>query len=87
MPKRKQENNVKEIGENLPELNEPPSAYADSLPQMDVLKIIPSPFEPQTRRRAHFKQNELEELAASIFQNGLIQPVILRPAKEPEMFE
>ena len=41
---------------------------------VDVERIIPSPFQP---RRA-FDQNKIEELAASIRNQGIIQPLVVR---------
>lgn len=41
---------------------------------VDVEKIIPSPFQP---RRA-FDPNKIEELAASIRNQGIIQPLVVR---------
>jgi len=42
--------------------------------RVDVERIIPSPFQP---RRA-FDQNKIEELAASIRNQGIIQPLVVR---------
>lgn len=39
--------------------------------------IDPSPFQART----NFKQNEIKKLAVSILQNGLLQPVSVRPAE------
>lgn len=39
-----------------------------------ISDISPNPYQP----RLHFSQEELEELAASIQKNGLIQPIIVR---------
>jgi len=38
--------------------------------------IMPNPFQP----RREFAEQELAELAASIKENGLLQPVVVRPA-------
>lgn len=43
--------------------------------QISVDKIIPNPRQP----RLHFDDQELEELAASIRQHGIIQPLIVSP--------
>ncbi len=42
-----------------------------------VEKLVPNPGQP----RRHFAQEALEELAASIREKGVIQPLIVRPAK------
>lgn len=42
-----------------------------------VGSIAPNPFQP----RREFPQAELDELAASIKENGLLQPITIRPAR------
>jgi ParB family chromosome partitioning protein len=49
------------------------SSGFDSLPIAD---INPNPRQP----RSHLDQDELEELAASIRENGILQPLIVTPA-------
>ena len=44
------------------------------LMQLPVEKIIPNPFQPRTR----FSELELDELADSIRQHGVMQPVVVR---------
>lgn len=44
------------------------------LKELSLNDIYPNPFQP----RLSFKQKELEELADSIKENGLIQPIIVR---------
>lgn len=41
-----------------------------------VSAVHPNPFQP----RREFKEEELVELAASIKENGLLQPIVVRPA-------
>ncbi len=41
-----------------------------------VAAVHPNPFQP----RRQFKEEELTELAASIKENGLLQPIVVRPA-------
>lgn len=41
-----------------------------------VARVGPNPFQP----RREFKEEELVELATSIRENGLLQPVVVRPA-------
>ena len=48
-----------------------------STTHIEVAKIRPNPFQP----RADFDQQALDELKESIRQNGIIQPVTVRPAK------
>lgn len=44
--------------------------------EVDIEKVVPNPDQPRTS----FKKEELEELAESIKSNGLLQPVLVRPA-------
>ena len=46
--------------------------------QIDLERIRPSEFQP----RAHFPTPRLEELAASIAANGVLQPIVVRPRGE-----
>ena len=41
-----------------------------------VASVHPNPFQP----RREFKEDELAELASSIRENGLLQPIVVRPA-------
>lgn len=50
-------------------------AASTGLAQLPVSSIIPDPNQP----RRHFAEESLTELAASIAQRGVIQPVIVRP--------
>jgi ParB family chromosome partitioning protein len=53
-------------------------ADAAEVAQIDLLRIRPNPFQP----RREFRAEELEELAASIREHGVLQPIIVRPAGE-----
>ncbi|HEM2808286.1 TPA: ParB/RepB/Spo0J family partition protein [Streptococcus suis] len=46
----------------------------EELRTIKISDIQPNPYQP----RIHFDQNKLEELAQSIKENGLIQPIIVR---------
>ena len=46
--------------------------------QLDLARVRPNPFQP----RREFRAEELEELAASIREHGLLQPIIVRPSGE-----
>ena len=48
----------------------------DNLREVEIHLITPNPDQPRSR----FTEAALEELAQSIRENGIIQPVILRPA-------
>jgi ParB family chromosome partitioning protein len=47
---------------------------AAEIRQLDLARIRPNPFQP----RREFRAEELEELAASIREHGVLQPVIVR---------
>jgi len=51
---------------------------AAEIRQIDVARIRPNPFQP----RREFRAEELEELAASIREHGVLQPVIVRASGE-----
>ncbi len=53
--------------------------HKGSFREVNMADIVPSDFEPQVRRRAHFTDEEIEELKTSIEQNGLIEDIVVRP--------
>ena len=52
--------------------------YSFSFKMIDIKKIDPSPYQ----HRKFFDENSLRELGASIAQDGLIEPIIVRPQKK-----
>lgn len=54
----------------------PLPAAGDRLAELDIDRIRPNPFQP----RAGFDEPELEELASSIRANGIVHPILVRPA-------
>jgi ParB family transcriptional regulator, chromosome partitioning protein len=52
--------------------------YHFSFSTIDIEKIDPSPYQ----HRQYFDEEKLRELGASILQDGLIEPVIVRPHKK-----
>ncbi len=56
----------------------PQTSPSEKLAEVDISRIKPSPYQPRRR----FDQEKLEELAISIRNSGIIQPVVL--AKEPD---
>jgi len=60
------------LGETMPEESE----AAEGLGELEVERIVPNPFQP----RREFSDDELDELAGSIRENGLLQPLVVRPA-------
>ncbi|HEX7238825.1 MAG TPA: ParB/RepB/Spo0J family partition protein [Longimicrobiaceae bacterium] len=68
------------LGEYLPEEGAP--APREGLRAVPVAHIAPNPFQP----RREFAPEQLAELEASIRENGLLQPLVVRPrtASTPE---
>jgi len=61
-----------------------PEAEAGDIRRLPVASIIPNPMQP----RRVFADNELDDLTASIRENGLLQPLVVRPAPTtPDRFE
>jgi ParB family chromosome partitioning protein len=65
----------KGLGALLGEYLEPEAKIGDGQ-RLPVSAIVPNPLQP----RRVFTDVELEELAASIRDNGLLQPLVVRPA-------
>ncbi|MEP9358916.1 ParB/RepB/Spo0J family partition protein [Sphingomonas sp. KR3-1] len=64
------------LGDNVPEA--PVSGTPDmasGLRMLPVSSLVPHPDQP----RRHFDEDALEELAQSLKQRGLIQPIVVRP--------
>ncbi len=57
------------LGESMPE-------EEGALQELALDAIVPNPFQP----RQDFSEEELEELSRSIDENGLLQPLVVRPA-------
>jgi ParB family chromosome partitioning protein len=51
--------------------------HHDRIVDIPLGDISPSPYQP----RVHFDENELKELAASIKEKGVLQPITLRPVE------
>ena len=63
-----------------PEKSKPTDAPdSNTLREIPVSQIAVSRFEPQARRRAKFKKDDLQSLADSIKIHGLRQPILVRP--------
>ncbi|MFP3947451.1 MAG: ParB/RepB/Spo0J family partition protein [Gemmatimonadota bacterium] len=60
------------LGENLPQ----ESDADEGLGEFEVDRIVPNPFQP----RREFAESELKDLTSSIRANGLLQPLVVRPA-------
>ncbi|HDR27963.1 ParB/RepB/Spo0J family partition protein, partial [Rhodovulum sp.] len=62
----------------VPEQGEAPRGKPDQIVTLDLLE--PNPDQP----RRQFSDEALQELAASIREKGVIQPLIVRPSKRTE---
>ena len=54
------------------------SETSKAMDEVDIDKIHPNPDQP----RMHFNEDELEELAASIEKDGLLQPILVREVEQ-----
>lgn len=57
--------------------------HEDTYFQCDIDKIIPNKHQP----RSYFNDTEIHELADSIRENGVIQPLIVTHSEEPGIYE
>lgn len=66
----------KALGKGLDALL-PQAADRTSLLQLDVDRVQPNPLQPRIR----FESGSLDELAASIREKGVLQPIVVRPTE------
>lgn len=66
----------KGLGALLGEYLEEPTSGEIPIRELDVGRIRPNPFQP----RRQFQDESLDELEASIRENGLLQPLVVRPS-------
>ena len=72
MPTEKKDDSQTPVAANFPVDND----LRDSLQELDIESISPNPYQP----RQVWDEQELSDLAESIRANGVIQPIIVRPA-------
>ena len=60
-----------------------PELQPGEVQKLRITSILPNPMQP----RRSFVQAELEELAASIAENGLLQPIVVRAAAGADSYE
>jgi ParB family chromosome partitioning protein len=67
----------KALGKGLSALlpDPPETTGGESLAEIDVKRIDPNPFQP----RQHMEQAKIQELARSLAQEGVMQPLVVRP--------
>ncbi len=56
---------------------------AVNISTLPIKEIVPNPNQP----RQHFSPESLDELAASIKQQGIIQPLLVRPKAQSKLYE
>ena len=66
----------KGLGALLGEYLEEPSPGDIPIREVEIGRIRPNPFQP----RRQFEEGALDELEASIRENGLLQPLVVRPS-------
>ncbi len=59
----------------LPAAAEPPGAWRGGVREIEVGRIRPNPNQP----RVQFSEESIDELADSIAERGVLQPILLRP--------
>lgn len=72
------------LGALLGEYMEAPVAEKAAVRTLPLASIVPNPFQP----RREFSEQDLADLVASIRENGLLQPIVVRPApSNPNQYE
>lgn len=66
----------------IPSLPEDSALPEAGITQLPVQQIIPNPQQP----RSKFDQEQLAELAASIREHGVIQPLVLTTGEQPDQY-
>jgi ParB family transcriptional regulator, chromosome partitioning protein len=71
------------IGDARPVLSDEQSASRGGVREIEIGCIRPNPNQP----RIHFSEESIDELADSIAERGILQPILLRPHGDGEGFE
>ena len=66
------------LGALIPDLPEKLESKPEGMLLVDLDEIRPNPLQP----RRNFDQEKIEELAGSIRENGILQPLIVKKARE-----
>lgn len=64
------------LGRGLDALIAAPSSESRRVLEVDIHRLKPNPAQPRER----FEESALEDLAASVRANGVLQPILVRPA-------
>lgn len=68
----------KALGRGLSALLGTPDLDTEHLREIDIERILPSPHQP----RKTFDEESLDELARSIREHGIVQPIVVRPLED-----
>src|SRR5262249_6751368 len=68
----------KALGRGLGALLGSPDLEADQLREIDIDRILPNSHQP----RKNFDETTLDELANSIREHGVVQPIVVRPLED-----
>jgi ParB family chromosome partitioning protein len=68
----------KALGRGLSALLGSPEVETDPLREIDIDRILPNAHQP----RKHFDEDALNELANSIREHGVVQPIVVRPLED-----
>ena len=70
------------LGDFLDEKENLPATITGGVYDIEIDRILPNPYQP----RKYFDETTLAELAESIKQNGVIQPIVIRQDKDNELY-
>ena len=70
------------LGDFLDEKENLPATITGGVYDIEIDRILPNPYQP----RKYFDETALAELAESIKQNGVIQPIVIRQEKDNELY-
>jgi ParB family chromosome partitioning protein len=73
----------KGLGALIPGAGSVSGPQGTALDELPIDAIVPNPNQP----RVHFDEASLEDLAASIKELGVLQPILVRPAAAPGQFQ
>jgi ParB family chromosome partitioning protein len=66
------------LGDYLGEQDAGEVAESPDMRRIPVSRVVPNPYQP----RREFSDADLADLTASMRENGLLQPIVVRPARE-----
>ena len=70
------------LGDFLDDKEDSQATITGGVYDIEIDRILPNPYQP----RKYFDETALAELAESIKQNGVIQPIVIRQDKDNELY-